>query len=59
MTLEDFFAFYRSLKAYEGSFSSKNDVLILDQNSSFFDYFRSITGSHAVMSSKENTGKKS
>jgi membrane protease subunit HflC len=36
----DFFAFYRSLKAYEGSFKSKNDILILDQSSAFFDYFK-------------------
>ncbi|MFZ4076683.1 MAG: protease modulator HflC [Legionellaceae bacterium] len=36
----EFFAFYRSLKAYTGSFNTKQDVLILDQNSSFFDYFR-------------------
>ena len=36
---KDFFALYRSLKAYEGSFSTKQDILVLDQNSSFFDYF--------------------
>jgi membrane protease subunit HflC len=41
---KDFFVFYRSLNAYEGSFNSKQDILILDQNSKFFDYFRSITG---------------
>ncbi len=37
---KDFFAFYRSLKAYEGSFNNKNDILVLDQSSSFFDYFK-------------------
>lgn len=37
---KDFFAFYRSLKAYEGSFNSKNDILVLDQSSAFFDYFK-------------------
>ena len=42
---KEFFAFYRSLHAYEGSFTSKQDVLVLDQNSSFFNYFRSIQGS--------------
>ncbi|KTD23843.1 HflC protein [Legionella lansingensis] len=36
----DFFVFYRSLKAYEGSFNSKQSVLVLDQSSAFFDYFR-------------------
>jgi membrane protease subunit HflC len=35
-----FAAFYRSLKAYEASFNSKDDILVLDQSSSFFDYFR-------------------
>ncbi len=37
---KDFFMFYRSLKAYEESFNSKQDLLILDQSSSFFDYFK-------------------
>lgn len=37
---KDFFALYRSLIAYEGSFNSKTDVLVLDQSSSFFDYFK-------------------
>jgi modulator of FtsH protease HflC len=37
---EIFFVFYRSLKAYEASFNSKQDVLVLDQSSSFFDYFK-------------------
>ena len=36
----DFFVFYRSLKAYVGSFSSKQDILVLDQSSAFFDYFK-------------------
>ncbi|KTC78108.1 protease modulator HflC [Legionella brunensis] len=37
---QDFFAFYRSLKAYEGSFNNKQDILVLDQSSPFFDYFK-------------------
>lgn len=37
---KEFFAFYRSLKAYQGSFNSKNDILVLDQSSAFFDYFK-------------------
>lgn len=37
---KDFFTFYRSLKAYEGSFNSRQDILVLDQSSAFFDYFR-------------------
>jgi len=35
-----FFALYRSLIAYEGSFHSKSDILVLDQSSAFFDYFK-------------------
>ncbi|GGI86286.1 protease modulator HflC [Legionella impletisoli] len=37
---KDFFTFYRSLKAYENSFDSKQDILVLDQSSAFFDYFK-------------------
>jgi len=37
---KNFFALYRSLLAYEGSFTSKKDILVLDQSSSFFDYFK-------------------
>ncbi|MGQ3890492.1 protease modulator HflC [Legionella sp. CNM-4043-24] len=37
---KEFFAFYRSLKAYEGSFTSKQDLLVLDQSSDFFRYFK-------------------
>lgn len=37
---KDFFIFYRSLKAYEASFNSKQDLLVLDQSSAFFDYFK-------------------
>ncbi len=34
----DFYAFYRSLEAYRGSFRSKNDVLVVEPNSDFFKY---------------------
>ncbi|STY30456.1 membrane protease subunit HflC [Legionella wadsworthii] len=37
---KDFFALFRSLLAYEGSFKSKKDILVLDQSSSFFNYFK-------------------
>jgi len=37
---KEFFSFYRSLKAYESSFNSKSDILVLDQSSAFFDYFK-------------------
>ncbi len=41
---KDFFEFYRSLQAYENSFNSKQDLLVLDQSSSFFDFFKHSLG---------------
>lgn len=38
---KDFFAFYRSLIAYENSFKTKQDMLVLDLSSAFFEYFKS------------------
>ncbi len=35
----DFYAFYRSLNAYQGSFRDKGDVLLLQPDSEFFRYF--------------------
>ncbi|ARB93477.1 protease modulator HflC [Legionella longbeachae] len=40
---KEFFALYRSLLAYEASFTSKKDILVLDQSSAFFDYFKQAT----------------
>lgn len=37
---KEFYALYRSLKAYEASFNSKKDILVLDQDSTFFNYFK-------------------
>ncbi|MBB1518061.1 protease modulator HflC [Aquipseudomonas campi] len=37
---QEFYAFYRSLGAYRDSFSSKNDVLVLDPDSEFFRYMQ-------------------
>lgn len=37
---EEFFGLYRSLKAYINSFNSKQDILVLDQSTAFFDYFK-------------------
>lgn len=36
----EFFVFYRSLKAYVQSFSTKHNVLVLDENSAFFKFFK-------------------
>lgn len=39
----DFFAFYKSLLAYEVSFNSKKDLLVFDQSNPFFNYFKQAT----------------
>jgi membrane protease subunit HflC len=36
----DFYAFYRSLEAYRGSFRNKSDVLVVEPNSEFFKYMK-------------------
>ncbi|MDX1459909.1 MAG: protease modulator HflC [Xanthomonadales bacterium] len=36
---EEFYSFYRSLQAYGNAFGSSTDVLVLDPNSDFFQYF--------------------
>jgi membrane protease subunit HflC len=36
----EFYTFYRSLEAYRASFRNKSDVLVLDPNSEFFQYFK-------------------
>lgn len=36
----EFYKFYRSLEAYRASFKNKNDVLVIDPNSEFFQYFK-------------------
>jgi membrane protease subunit HflC len=35
----DFYGFYRSLESYKKSFNSKNDILVLDPNTEFFQSF--------------------
>jgi membrane protease subunit HflC len=37
----EFYAFYRSLEAYRGSFKNKSDVLVVEPNSEFFKYMKS------------------
>ena len=36
----EFYAFYRSMQAYRESFSSKNDLMVLDPSSDFFKYMK-------------------
>ncbi|MCY1183249.1 Modulator of FtsH protease HflC [compost metagenome] len=35
---QEFYAFYRSLRAYRESFANKSDVLVLDPSSEFFRF---------------------
>lgn len=35
----EFYAFYRSLQAYRHSFTGGDDIMVLDANSDFFNYF--------------------
>lgn len=37
---DDFFAFYQSMKAYKSSFNTRKDILVLNQDSQFFDFFK-------------------
>ncbi|EKE18369.1 MAG: hypothetical protein ACD_10C00015G0003 [uncultured bacterium] len=37
----DFYAFYRSLEAYRGSFKNKSDILVVEPSSDFFKYMKS------------------
>ena len=43
----EFFSFLRSLKAYEKSFSSKSDILVLDPKSEFVQYMNNAKGAEA------------
>ena len=38
----EFYAFYRSLEAYRGSFNGKSDVIVVEPSSDFFKYMKSI-----------------
>ena len=38
----EFYSFYRSLEAYRASFKSKSDVIVVEPNSDFFKYMKSI-----------------
>ena len=38
----EFYAFTRSLKAYINSFKEKSDMLVIDPDSEFFEYFKDI-----------------
>lgn len=40
----EFYAFYRSMESYKGSFKNKTDVMVLQPNSDFFRYMKSPRG---------------
>lgn len=40
----EFYAFYRSLMAYKGSFKSKEDIMVVKPDADFFRYFNSQKG---------------
>lgn len=41
---QEFYRFYRSMDAYKNTFSGKDDIMLIDPNSDFFNYFKSATG---------------
>ena len=41
---EEFYKFYRSLTAYQNTFSNTGDVILLEPDSEFFRYFKNSTG---------------
>ena len=40
----EFYAFYRSLETYKATFRNKNDLMVLDPNSEFFQYLKQSGG---------------
>lgn len=44
----DFFAFFRSMTAYERAMRGENSTLVISPDSEFFSFFRSIDGAAAV-----------
>lgn len=38
----EFYAFYRSMEAYRASFRNKSDILVVEPNSDFFRYLKSV-----------------
>ncbi len=48
----DFYAFYKSLDAYQKTFRNKSDVLVLDPSSEFFRYMKNPGGSAPAKNGK-------
>lgn len=41
---KEFFSFYRSLNAYQNTFGSASDIIVMEPDSDFFSYFKNNTG---------------
>ncbi len=41
---KEFFTFYRSLNAYQNTFGSASDIMVIEPDSDFFDYFKNNQG---------------
>ncbi|WP_417530981.1 protease modulator HflC [Marinobacter lipolyticus] len=41
---EEFYSFYRSLQAYQNTFSSKDDIMVIDSNSDFLRFLKDPQG---------------
>lgn len=41
---KEFFTFYRSLNAYQNTFGNAADIMVVEPDSDFFDYFKNIQG---------------
>jgi membrane protease subunit HflC len=47
-----FYAFYRSLQAYESSFAHKSDILVLKPEGQFFNYFHGVQAGNSITKKK-------
>lgn len=50
----EFYAFYRSMLAYQHSFDTKKDILVLKPDSQFFRYFNNDSGKQQTESKKQH-----
>jgi membrane protease subunit HflC len=43
---EEFYSFYRSLQAYQNTFSSKDDIMVIDSDSDFMKFLKNPAGAN-------------
>ena len=43
---EEFYSFYRSLQAYQRTFSGKDDIMVIDSDSSFMRFLKDPMGAN-------------